>query len=192
MSVHYTVSGTATNGTDYNTLDGTRMIAAGSSSVTIIVTPKNDSAVEGDESVVLTISSNTAYQIGSPASATVNIADNAAPPTTPTVTISATDSIASENESNKGEFTITRTGSTSSSLSISYTVGGTASNGIDFPLLGGSVIIPAGSSSVSIGIYPVGDEIKEPSEKVVLTIQSGSGYQVGSSNSATVTIVGFN
>jgi PKD repeat protein len=56
------------------------IIAAGSSSTSITLTPVNDSAVEGNETAVLTLSANSTYTVGSPGSATVTIADNDQPP----------------------------------------------------------------------------------------------------------------
>ena len=50
-------------------------IPAGSSSATITVTPKDDTSIEGSETVILTISSSASYTIGVPSSATVTIFD---------------------------------------------------------------------------------------------------------------------
>jgi hypothetical protein len=61
--------------------------------VTVPVTPIDDTLVEGSQTVTLTLSANAAYTAGSPASATVSIADNdsaTAPDTTPpTISLSA-------------------------------------------------------------------------------------------------------
>jgi uncharacterized repeat protein (TIGR01451 family)/gliding motility-associated-like protein len=59
--VRYTITGTATNGTDYNTITLTRNIPAGSSSVQVPVTVKDDNLVEGPETVILTI---TGFTVG--------------------------------------------------------------------------------------------------------------------------------
>lgn len=79
LTVFYTIAtgtGQATNGVDYTSLSGSWIIPANTSSTTIPVTPLDDSQVEGTEKVKLTLSSNAAYFLGSPTSATVNIADN--------------------------------------------------------------------------------------------------------------------
>jgi hypothetical protein len=73
LTVYYSVSGTATPGSDYNSLSGSVTIASGSSTGTITVTPINDTAVESNETVIVTLSSNAAYTVGSPSSATVTI-----------------------------------------------------------------------------------------------------------------------
>ena len=110
----------------------------------------------------------------------------AATTTTPTISIAATDSTAAE-PSNTGKFTITRTGSTASSLVVNYTIGGSASNGNDYNTLAGSVTIPAGASSVDIIVTPKDDSIVEGNETVILTLQPIAGHNLGTS-SATVTI----
>jgi hypothetical protein len=69
------MNGIADNGTDYESLPGSFTFAYGSSSASITLTHIDDSTVEGDESVVLTLSDNSAYGVGSPGSATVTIVD---------------------------------------------------------------------------------------------------------------------
>ena len=80
MSVIYTVGGTATNGADYQSLSGTVNIATGQTSAMITVTPIDDTAVEGNETVVLTVNASGSYTLGNPSSTTVTIADNDVPP----------------------------------------------------------------------------------------------------------------
>lgn len=76
VTVYYSVSGTADN-TDYNeTLSGSVTIPSGQTTAKITITPFDDSLVEGDETVVLTIASSGSYDVGAPNSATVTIIDN--------------------------------------------------------------------------------------------------------------------
>ena len=79
LTVSYTIAtgaGQATSGTDYTALTGTATIAAGAAFVDVVVSPIDDSAIEGDEAVTLTLTDGTAYELGSGTSATVTIADN--------------------------------------------------------------------------------------------------------------------
>ena len=90
LTVYYTVGGTATSGSDYNALSGSVTIPAGSSSATITVSPINDTVVESDETVIVTLSNNAAYTVGSPSSATITITsddvgETITPPTTPSL-----------------------------------------------------------------------------------------------------------
>ena len=67
LTVSYTVSGTAAAGSDYAALSGSATIAAGATTATITVTPVNDTAVEGNETVVVTLSASAADTVGAPA-----------------------------------------------------------------------------------------------------------------------------
>lgn len=73
LTVYYTVSGTATTGDDYQALSGSVVIASGESSATITITPIDDIVDEDNETVVVTLSTNATYSVGSPDSATVTI-----------------------------------------------------------------------------------------------------------------------
>jgi len=183
LTVNFTLGGTATNGTDYTNVVGSAVINAGSATTTVTITPIDDSIYEGDETVVLSLSADAKYSIGSPASATVTITDNE-----PVITVNATDSAASETGPDPGTFTIARTGATTNPLTVFYTLSGSATNGVDYNALSGSANIGAGSSSTDVIVMPIDDTISEGSEKVVLTLSSNVAYGVGSPSSATITI----
>jgi hypothetical protein len=99
LVVNYTlpVSGTATPGSgaggDYTTTPaanygartGSVTISNGSSSNTVTVTPVDDAIAELSKTVILTLASDAAYAVGSPASATVTIADDDAGNVAPAV-----------------------------------------------------------------------------------------------------------
>lgn len=77
LTVNLTIAGTATNGTDYNTIARTVTIPAGATSANIDVTVRDDTAAEGSETVALTLAAGTGYAINTAGStATVSIADN--------------------------------------------------------------------------------------------------------------------
>jgi glucose/arabinose dehydrogenase len=109
-------------------------------------------------------------------------------PVKPVVTITAPDTTATEAGATTGFFSVRRTGSTASSLTVNYTVGGSASHGVDYNSFPGNVIIPAGASSANIVILPNDDLTVEGNETVVLTLGSHAAYTIGSPASATVTI----
>jgi hypothetical protein len=76
LSVFYTISGTATNGVDYRRLSGSATILAGMTKASITVKPIDDTIPEPDETVILTLSPDANYMIGSPSTATVTIHSN--------------------------------------------------------------------------------------------------------------------
>ena len=87
-----------------------------------------------------------------------------------------------------GKFTVTRTGSTSSALTVTYTLGGSAINGTDYDFLPGAVTIPAGSASADITIHPIDDTIAEGTENVTFNLSTASTYSNGQAETASRTI----
>jgi glucose/arabinose dehydrogenase len=109
--------------------------------------------------------------------------------TQPLVTIAATDSNAAET-GDPGAFTVIRSGNTTSPLTVTYTVSGSATTGTDYNALSGSVTIPAGAISSQIIVTPIADNVSEGPEQVIVTLTSNgsSTYFLGAPTSATVTI----
>jgi hypothetical protein len=106
------------------------------------------------------------------------------------VTVSASSSAASESGPTPGTFTFTRTGS-GFPLTINYTIGGTASNGVDYTnVLGGpltgSITFDTFATQTNLTIMPIDDNISETTETVVLTLTPALQYVAA--GSATVTI----
>jgi hypothetical protein len=184
VTVNYSVTGTAVNGTDYAMLATTAIIPAAQSSVNVVVTPIDEAAPEDDETVILTLTSGTGYTVGSPSAATVTITDN----DLPTVTVVAGDAAASEAGPNTGSFTVSRNGPTTDALSVAYNLTGTAGNGTDYSALASTVLIPVGQASATVTVTPTNDGAPEPAETVILTIATNALYTVGSPSAATVTI----
>jgi Calx-beta domain-containing protein/pre-peptidase len=185
LPVNYTVSGTATAGSDYTALSGGVIIPAGSASTTIAVTPIDDALFEGSETVIVTLAASAGYTVGAASAATVTITDN----DRPRVTIVASDSSATEAGRTTGAFRVTRTGTTAASLTVVYSVTGTATPGSDYTALSGSVIIPAGLSTADILVTPVNDLLLERNETVIATLAPNAAYTIGSPRSATVRII---
>lgn len=135
----------------------------------------------GNYTVTLTVA-NSAGQTSS-ASHTITVTNPAPPPAT--VTVVASVSLASL--LSPGVFTITRAGDTSSTLTVHYSLSGSAVIGSDYQTLSGSAAIPAGASSASVVVQPEG--LLTLLKTVVLTLSPDSSYDVGSPNSATVSIL---
>ncbi|WP_062058211.1 fibronectin type III domain-containing protein [Sediminicola sp. YIK13] len=74
--VNYTIGGTATNTNDYSGIGTSVSIPNNAISAPVTITPVDDALVEGNETVVLTLTAGTGYVLGTPANATVNITDN--------------------------------------------------------------------------------------------------------------------
>lgn len=119
------------------------------------------------------------------------VPDGTTPPLgVPTVTVTASDATASRVGPNNGAFTITRTGSTTSSLTLNCALGGTAVNGTDYNTLSTSVTIPAGAASATVTVVPKPAASYVGSVAATLTLNANAAYTVGSSGSASITIAG--
>ena len=109
--------------------------------------------------------------------------------TLPRVSIHATTPSATEAGSVNGVVTVSRTGDTSAPLTVSYAVTGTATPGVDYVALPGTITIPAGAPSETIAISPVDDPFSEPNEVVTLMLNADPAYSVGSPSQAMVAVV---
>jgi hypothetical protein len=187
LAVTLARSGTATNGTDYTSISTgtpfTLTIPAGAASATINIVPIQDTTNEGSETVILTINASAAYIIGASSTGTVTIADD----DRSTVTITATDPVASETPGNTGTFTVTRTAPTTGTLSVAFTVTGTATSGSDFTALVSPLSFAANEVSKTITVTPIDDSVTEGDETVVVQLSAGS-YTIGGNGYDTVNI----
>jgi hypothetical protein len=186
LEVEYGTAGNAQADDDYTPLAGSVSIPAGATSATFTLTPKNDTTVEGAETVIVSLHASDAYQVTAPNSAMATIADDDT--ASQIVRFYIDDPSAAEVGSDAGRFTIARDGSTAAPLTIFYTVGGTATPGADYPPLAGNITIPAGRSSVMIDVVPLDDRIVEQIEIIVLALSPRAGYTIEAPTSATVTI----
>ena len=79
LNVNYVTGGSAVNGFDYPFLPGTITIPAGAASATLTLAPNPSVLSTGGQTATLTIATASgSYVVGSPASATVSIADSPA------------------------------------------------------------------------------------------------------------------
>jgi len=148
---------------------------------TVAVTPA--AGQTGTATITLTVSDGT---LTTSTSFTVTV--NAAVGTV--VSVAVTTSKASRVGPVSGVFTLKRTGSTSAALTVHFSLGGTAANGIDYGALGTAATIPAGSASTTITVTPLPSATIVDSETAVLTLAADAAYTAGSANSGTVTIAG--
>ncbi len=87
-----------------------------------------------------------------------------------------------------GTFVLTRTGSTANSLTVNYSLNGTANSGLDFTAATGSVTFPSGSATVSVTLAPIDDALVEGNESVVLSVAANPAYNLAAASSATLTL----
>ena len=92
-------------------------------------------------------------------------------------------------------FAVNRLGDASTNLTIGYTVSGTASNGLDYVELPGSVTIPAGQAYALIPVVPIYDGKTNFSKTVVLSLVSDTNtppdYKLGLPSRAAALIMDY-
>ena len=194
LKVRYGITGTA-GASDYTgaTPGSSKTItfAPGSSTATVTIDPKVDSAVEADETVVLSLAGGIGYIVGTTVDVVGRISndDVSIASSDPVVTLAASRASVLEDGNDNLVYTFTRTGSTATSLKVRYGITGTAGSSDYTGATPGSsktITFAPGSSTATVTIDPKVDSAVEADETVVLSLAGGIGYIVGT----TVDVVG--
>jgi gliding motility-associated-like protein len=202
INVTCTIGGTA-GPADWNVTGQTVVIRAGTNGVTIPVTVKDDKLLEGDETVTLALQqarmprgSSTVSFLVNTATLTANLADDDAntagrsmmveritnarePATAGTFRIRFSDP----------QLTVVR------DVQVTYTAGGSATSGVDYTPVSGSLTIPAGQNGTSVNLAPLDDIMVEDTETVDIQIQtvtstmSGITWPLATNSRASVPVV---
>ncbi|KAF1695518.1 hypothetical protein CSC65_07095 [Pseudoxanthomonas daejeonensis] len=183
VSLVYTVTGTATSGTDYVAPASPLVIPAGSTSGTIVVTPTADTAIEANETVIVTLQNGAGYTRGTTVATGTIVNDD-----TSTATIAVAPGAVLENGAPNLIYTVTLSQAAAVSTSVNFSVGGTATSGSDYAAVVSPLVIPAGTTTRTITVNPTADTTVEADETVVVTLAAGGTYVVGVPASATGTI----
>ena len=171
----------AQNGVDFPRLTGSVTIPAGATSADIVIVPAYDLIAEVSELLQITLRPSVpvwpatgGYVIDDQIVANVNIRDAVLPTGTPVLSIRALDAQAFESAapSRTATFVVQRTGSVTNAITVGYAISGSATNGVDYDTLPGTVTLPAGSASASIVVNPIADGLTEDPESVALTLQA--------------------
>ena len=186
FTLNYSLDGTAVEGTDYIiTGSGSVSVAANVISVNIPVVITDDSTEEESETVILTLTSGTGYDIGSANEYILTIIDNDAKP------VVAFDSFSTSVGEDVGvqDVTVNISPVSGEDFTLNYSLGGTATEGTDYRIAGsGAVSVPANATSVNIPVEIIDDNMAENNEAVILTLTSGTGYDVGGRSEYTLTL----
>ena len=87
-----------------------------------------------------------------------------------------------------GVFTLTLSAAAGTDVVVAYTVKGSAVNGTDYALLKGTVKVKAGKTTKAIKVIPQGNLGGAAKKTVVLTLQLGTGYTVGTTGKVKLKI----
>jgi hypothetical protein len=125
---------------------------------------------------------------GSNIFAATNLASQIFQVSSPALSISASGPDAYKLGAQPGAFAVTRIGDTNLDLTVSYAIGGTASNGVNYSSISNSISIPAGATSTVITIVPLDDNLVDGDKTVVLTLSASTTYNLGAPIIATIII----
>lgn len=207
LDVTYDVSGTATAGTDFVDLPGggvvpanrrTVTIPAGSSGVSVVMTPIDDNAAEGAETVTLSVVGGATYSADLPASATYTILDNEVPARSVGFQTGFTST--SELPSGNGQFrdiNVVLSSASADVITVGYrAAGGTAmGDNVDWAFVdaangnarlpfGGTLTFPIGTVAQTIRVQVNDDGLKEAAEFVVLDLHGAKGASLAAGRSS--------
>lgn len=160
--------GTATPEFDFITPTADQLvIRAGSMSTDVSIRIRDDGEPEGVETLTVRLLARdsgeprTTYTVGLPAEATVRIKSNE----TPELSVVGGGRIP---EGRAGSFRIVADSPVPADTSINFQLSGTATPGIDYRVVSGTVVMRAGTSSVSVTIDTLDDDVVfHPSDMVV-------------------------
>ncbi len=193
LTVNFTLSGTATNGVQYQTTPLFVTFADGEANATVNIFPIDDGVSRLTTSVALNLQPGQGFAAAG--SAIVNILDN----DQPTVDISGNSQAYGRYTNTVGTgnhdfviLTLTRRGrlTTGSDLTVNLSYSGSAVNGVDYTQVP-SVTMVDGSSSNAVLISPVNDSAIYTNRTFTVTVASGTGYAVGT-GTGTGTIIPAN
>lgn len=198
LEVAFFMSGTARSigQRDYDVTTGTSgavTIPAGQTSAVVTISPVSDAIHEPDETAILTLVSSPTYSLGGATIATVTIVDD---DPVPTATVAKINDGFENSPGSLGRFRITLSNPASPPPTISFTIGGTATADADYrPMTNTVTYLSELASTADVVVFlnrPIGslynDAVFEGTETVVLALQPGAGYVVGTPASATVSI----
>jgi len=191
-SAAWAVTGSGSNPADPSDFSGAVLpsgivnFAAGDTSQTITVNVNGDTGEESDEGFTVTLSSPSGATLTtSTASGTISNDD------LPFITLAVSPASVTEDGTANLIYTFTRTGPSTSALTVNYGITGTA-DAADYtgatPGTGKTISFAAGSDTATLTINPTADTTIEVDEYVALTLDAGTGYIVGTTAAATGTI----
>ena len=108
---------------------------------------------------------------------------NVAPP--PSVSIAVSPSSVNEDGATNLTYTVTRSATSTSALTVNLTYSGTATSGSDYTGAAATVVIPANATTATLTLDPTADTTSESNETAIVTVAAGSGYTIGAPSSAT-------
>ncbi len=173
LEVHYRIGGTARNGYDYTPIAGTAMVGKRRS---IRIQAIDDRLLEGDESVVISLKPHSTYRIDPGYERKeIVIQDNELPD----VQFFSPSSAGDESEKSVN-ISLDLSETAPKAVRVNYSVSSyLAENNQDYILPPGSIVIPAGSKTVSLPLTVVDNARPEDDKTVIIELVNAEGANIG-------------
>ena len=163
-------------------------VAAGATAATLRVATVDDKRAEADGFLTATVAAGEGYVTGKPSSARVDVLDDDLPKAGFALASQRADEL-----SGTVDVRVTLDPVPAEALSLSYTVGGTATTGADHAIAdagrSGVLPVPAGAATATVRVELRDDRETEGNETVVLALVPGAGYAIGDLREHVLTIV---
>ncbi|BCU13925.1 SBBP repeat-containing protein [Microcystis aeruginosa] len=167
LTVNFSVGGTATNGTDYASIPTGITFAAGLSTATVTVNPTNDTAVENNETVALTLTSGTGYTIGTATAVTGTITND------DFSKLSINNITVVEGQNSNAILTVTVDNPNPQPITFNYTTAPiNATANVDYTSKTGTITIAPNTSTATISIPILNDNLNEANETFAINLSN--------------------
>lgn len=176
---------------DYQAANGSvRFAPGGALSQTVLVTILGETLVEPDELFTVTLGTIDTGTVSRPVTVTASSAQGTiVNDDSSQITIASTR--AATEETTTGRFTISSNRPLQTPITVAFSVAGTAASGTDYQPLNTSVVLPANSTSVTVDIATVADNLIEGTETVAVTLTDidATSVSLGSTRTATIELL---
>ena len=188
LAVNLNASGTATAGSDYQAFSTEILFLPNEASVPLAITTLDDSSIEAEKSLIISIVEGGNYSLSSNQAAELNFTLTS---NDVSLGLSINPNSVIETAENKiSTVTLTRSGYLDAALDVSYQISGTATQGQDFSSNNSTSLFhfDAGQNTATVNLTVVNDAVNEGDETVIITLQEGENYSLPQEASVTLMI----
>ncbi|MCT7949008.1 hypothetical protein NG798_04340 [Ancylothrix sp. C2] len=174
--------------TDYQPLTGTVTFAAGAATATVDVTPIRNTAATGNRDVKVSVAQGGGYNVDPTTNtATVEVVDADSQIVEITASVPAGKEVITGQPAQSGQFKVSRKDlagnpATIGSLTVSYTVSGSATSDADYGAIPVTVTFENGQFEKVIDVNVIDDTVAEPTKTVRVSLNPGTGANTYSIN----------
>ena len=185
LAVTLSISGSATNGTDYAAIPTSVVIPAGSATLEILLIPYADALAEPAEVAQINLEAGAGYIVRGAPSVQVTITD-----LLPEITLEAIEPLAVANTGSPGVILLTRTGVVDRSVLVRLKVEGNAAPGSDYAKLPAFINLAANQTTALLQVQPSASPvISNDAESIHVSVLANAAYRLGDPAQATVMLV---